>query len=235
MTQTTNRRPAGPQLEGGSAPGPSAAKPNHPRPVPVSPARHRRRPALIGVGVALVALGGLTSGWLVTSTGDTSQVLALARPVPAGQALVRADLVVADVRPDPSLMTVPAAQVSSVVGLRAAAGLQAGALLTPTSVTAQVLPGSGSSLVGVFLSPAQLPAEPLLAGDSVRIVDTPPAQADPPSAAPGSTRAQVVSVTAPDASGSATVDVLVPEGQAAGLAARAATGRISLVLDSRER
>ena len=235
MTQTTNGRPAGARRGGRSTPGPGAMEPSPPRPVPASPARHRRRPALIGLGVALVALGGLTSGWLVTSTGDTSQVLALARPVVAGQAVARADLVVADVRPDPSLETVPASQVSSVVGRRAATGLQAGALLTPTSVTDQVVPGSGTSLVGVFLSAAQLPAEPLLAGDRVRIVDTPPAQADPPSTAPGSIRAQVVAVTTADANGSRTVDVLVPEGQAAGLAARAATGRVSLVLDSRER
>jgi len=40
---------------------------------------------------------------------------------------------------------------------------------------------------------------------------------------------------APDDSGLTVVDVSVPSGQAADLAARVATGRIALILDSRER
>ena len=38
-----------------------------------------------------------------------------------------------------------------------------------------------------------------------------------------------------DENGQNVVSVLVPEGEAAELAARAATGRVALVLDSRER
>ena len=58
--------------------------------VPGSPARPRRRPALIGGGVALLALGGLTSAWLVSSTGDTVPVLAMAADVQRGEVIDRA-------------------------------------------------------------------------------------------------------------------------------------------------
>jgi len=189
---------------------------------------------LIGAGVALLALGGLTSAWLVSSTGDTVMVLALAADVQRGEVIDRTDLTVVDVRPDPGLVVVPQARLDEVVGSNAATGLFAGSLLTPSSTTDQVVPGEGLSLVGVALTAGQLPAEPLLPGDRVRVVDTPPSQADPPATDPGATDGEVVSVTGPDDVGLTTVDVLVPADQAAGLAARVATGRVALVLDSRK-
>ena len=90
-------------------------------------------------------------------------------------------------------------------------------------------------MIVVALTPAQLPAEPLLAGDQVRIVDTPAAQGEPPRTSPASIAGEVVSTVGPDNTGRTVVNVTVPAGQAAGLAARVATGRVALVLDSRER
>lgn len=202
--------------------------------VPRPPPRSRRRPAVIGAGVALLALGALTSAWLVGAAGDTVPVVALAADVQRGAVLERTDLRVVDVRPDPVLAIVPEARLEEVVGSTAATGLLAGSLLTPASTMDQLVPAEGTSLVGVALSAGQLPAEPLVPGDPVRIVDTPPAQADPPAVDPDTISARVVSVAGPDDVGLTTVDVLVPAGDAAGLAARVATGRVALVLDSRE-
>jgi hypothetical protein len=97
------------------------------------------------------------------------------------------------------------------------------------------MPAAGQSLVGVALQPAQLPTEPLRAGDRVRVVDTPTSQADPPAATPDTIPAVVVSTEALDDGRQTIVNVTVPSAQAADLAARVATGRIALILDSRER
>jgi hypothetical protein len=189
----------------------------------------------MGAGFALLALGGLTSVWLVSSAGDTVPVLAMAADVQRGEVIDRTDLTVVDVRPDPGLAVVSEARLNEVVGANATTGLLAGSLLTSGSTTDQLIPGDGLSLVGVALASGQLPAEPLLPGDPVRVVDTPPSQADPPATDPDATEGEVVSVAGPDDVGMTTVDVLVPAGEAAGLAARVATGRVTLVLDSRER
>ena len=122
-----------------------------------------------------------------------------------------------------------------MVGQRAAVDVAAGTLLTREQVTATVLPASGMSMVGVGLPAAQMPGEPLLAGDRVRIVTTPGPQAEVGQSAPSTIAATVVGVRVNEENGQNVVSVLVPEGDAAQLAARAATGNVALVLDSRER
>lgn len=90
-------------------------------------------------------------------------------------------------------------------------------------------------MVGIALEPGLLPATPLQTGDRVRIVQTPGAQGEPLSKDPWSLDAVVVSVT-PTSDGQMTVvDVSVSTGDAARLAALTATGKVALVLDSRER
>jgi hypothetical protein len=207
-----------------------------PAPAPaIAPVRTRRRSGVLAAGVALVVLGALGAAYLTQVVGNTVQVVAVARDVPPGQVIERVDLTVAGVSADPALAPVPAGRLAELVGQRAAVALTTGSLLTDAAVTEQVLPASGQSVVGVALQPAQLPAEPLQPGDRVRLVDTPASQAEPPSSTPQTIDAVVASTAAPDDSGQTIVDVTVPSGRAADLAARVATGRIALVLDSRER
>jgi len=201
----------------------------------IDPPRTRRRSGVLAAGVALVTVGALGAAYLTQVVGNTLQVVAVSRDIQAGQVIDRADLTVADVTTDPALRPVQASRLPDLVGQRAALTLTAGSLLTDASVTRQVLPAAGQSLVGVALQPAQLPTEPLQAGDRIRIVDTPASQGEPPAATPKSIPAVVVSTEAPDDHGQRIVNVTVPSGQAADLAARVATGRIALVLDSRER
>ena len=97
------------------------------------------------------------------------------------------------------------------------------------------MPGEGDSLVGISLTPAQMPAEPLYAGDAVRIVTTPGDQGELTEKDPVTIEATIVGVSRVAETGETVVDVSVPQPDAADLAARAATGRVALVLDARER
>jgi hypothetical protein len=88
----------------------------------------------------------------------------------------------------------------------------------------------------VSLPPALMPATQLQSGDQVRIVATPGTQGDVPAGTiPTSIEAMVVGLRSAGDTGQIVVDVSVPHDQAAELAARAATGKVALVLDSRER
>jgi len=221
--------PSDPADRGGRRDRPRAAPP------PAAPPRTRRRPGVLAAGVALVAVGALGAAWLTQVVGGTVAVVAVVRDVAPGEVVRAADLTVAEVSLDPALSPVPATRLSSMVGQRAAVALTAGSLRPDVAVTATVVPTEGRSLVGVALTAAQLPAEPLQAGDRVRIVDTPTAQGEPPTTAPATIAGEVASSVGPDDTGLTVVNVTVPAGQAADLAARVATGRVALILDSRER
>lgn len=198
-------------------------------PIVVAP-RGRRRPGLITAGVALAMLGALLGVRLVATAGDRTGVVVLARDVPYGSVLTAEDLRVTQVSVDPTVATVPADHTSSVVGMTAAADLVAGSLLAPAQVAAAGPPGHGEVVVPLPLDAKKLPAGRLVAGERLLVVDTPPADADPPS---GEVRTFAVSVARlgpPDLNGVSVIDVVAAEGDGPALAARAATGRFALVV-----
>jgi hypothetical protein len=196
-----------------------------------TPPRLRRRPILIALSLVFVAVGALLAAYLVTALADTQPVVAVRADVARGQVIERSDLLVVDISPDPALKTVPGDQLESLVGKFARVDLAAGGLVTSSAVTDQNLPAAGESLVGISLTPAQLPAHPLSPGDNVRIVTTPRQQDDPPTKAPTSVTATVVGTRPVGDQGQVVVNVTVPQSAAAQLAAVAATGRIALILD----
>lgn len=197
--------------------------------------RLRRRPALLVLGLCLTAFGGVLAAWVHSATTNTVTIVAVARPVERGQALAAEDLTTARLVPDARLDVVLAGRLADLVGQRAAVDLPAGGIVTGDSVSSAVVPDQGETVVGVALTRAQLPVEPLTAGDAVRLVGTPRAQDDPPATDPPVVPAVVHRVTAVPDTGETVVDVLVPDAVAPGLAAQAATGRVALVLDSRAR
>ena len=199
-----------------------------------APPKLRRRPVGVLVSVATIVLGSVLGLWLWSTAGSTTEVLAVRTLVHRGEVIDRDDLMVVRVGVDPAVKTVPAAALDTVAGRRAALDLAAGGLLGPDDVAAMVLPGRGTSVVGIGLASGMLPAEPLAPGDAVRIVQTPGQQGEV-AGTPVTIPAQVVGVHADQAGDQTIVDVLVPADAAADLAARAATGKVALVLDSRER
>jgi len=195
----------------------------------------RRRGALIGVGLALVALGALAFLFVSARMNETSEVIAVVTDLERGSVIGADDVAVASMVADPRLASLPADRIEDVVGLRASTDLVAGTFLTEASLAAEVIPGDGQTVVGVALTPAQMPGEPLLAGDMILIVDTPAAGEAPPSETPTAIEATVLHTHSRAEADQVVVDVVVPRDEALNLAARVATGRIGVVLESRER
>lgn len=212
----------------------SVARPQRPAPPgPLKPTRARRRPALIALGLALVALSVLASVYLATTLGQTRQVLAVTSSVPRGTEIQASDLGTVDLPTGPtSLDPVPADELDLVVGRVAATDLTAGELLTRSSAVDELGPPTGQSVVGVALAPSQMPATPLQPGDAVRVVETPASGGEPPTQAPLTIPATVVRVEPSPLGDQQVVDVQVTSANAAALAARAATGRVAIVLDA---
>lgn len=223
------RRPKGAlAAEPASAPGPA----EHLAPPP----KLRRRPALIAASVAAICLGALASLYAYNSSSNAREVLAVRTTVERGAVITQDDLMVVRIGVDPALHPLAADQASSVVGKHAALDLTAGGVVTAEQVTDAATPPKGESVVGISLSAAMLPANELRVGDPVRVVTTPGSQGDVTTgAAPAAIDATVVGISSDQTTGNTIVNVQVPYGEAARVAALAATGKVALVLDSLER
>jgi hypothetical protein len=201
-----------------------------------TPPKLRRRPLLALAGLGLVVMGALLAVWVYLSNTDATSAVAVRDTVMRGKTITASDLMTVQVSPDPALQIVPAADLDTFVGQRAARDLSAGALLTPDAVAEQVVPGTGESVVGLALTAELMPGEPLLVGDRVRVVATPGQAGDPATFEAADTvfRAEVVGVAVSVESAQTVVSVLAPEQDAAQIAQWASAGRAALVLDSRE-
>ncbi|MFZ1284414.1 MAG: SAF domain-containing protein, partial [Propionicimonas sp.] len=185
------------------------------------------------VSTALVLVGALMGLGVWTISTDSTEIVAVRSAVDRGEVVAADDLMVVRVTVDPAVQVIPAAQLDGLVGQRAASDLVAGSLLAPGGITDLVVPRTGESLVGIALAFGQLPAEPLRPGDKVRLVQTPADQADVP-ATQVTIDAVVQGISEVGSDGlTVVVDVVVPTSRAAEVAARAATGRVALVLESR--
>ena len=201
------------------------------------PVRKRRRPVrTVAILIALIIVGVLLNVWLFMGSRGSSSVLAVAQPVLRGEVIEAADLSTVQAPKGDGLQTINASRSDLVVGQRAAVDLVPGATLTMASVTDALVPASGQALVGLDLMTGKLPASDLGVGDIVAIVVTPRDQDDPPTENPSTISATVAAVRpSEEGDGRTTVDVSVPSNNAPVLAAQAATGRVSLILTSRER
>ena len=197
--------------------------------------KRRRRPWMFALCAALVAAGALGTAFAFTSVNDTQEVLVVSRDIKRGETIEAGDLSVVRVGVDPALSPVAGGKRAELEGSRAAVDLWAGTLLTEEALTGNLVPGEGESLVGIALAAAQMPSEQLYSGDAVRIVTTPGDQGQVTDEDPVTVEAVVVGVSRVEETGETVVDVSVPERDAADLAARAATRRVALILDTRER
>jgi hypothetical protein len=195
--------------------------------------RGRRRPALLALGVALMAVGALAAVWLLNAAAQRAPVLYVVRDVPYGSVITEGDLGRVDVSVDPAVRTVPASELDSVIGSIAATELAAGSLLTRGQIGHVAPPMSGEVLVPLALPAARMPAGGLQPGDRVLVVDTPAEGADPVNQAPSTIPATVVRTGETDLNGVTVVDVTVATGDGPALAARTPTGRIALVVQPR--
>jgi hypothetical protein len=194
--------------------------------------RGRRRPWVIVGGIVLAGIGALIVVTLVASAGDRTSVLRVARDVPYGATITAADVTRTEVAVDAAVGTVAADDLAGVVGRSAASNLVAGSLLAPGQLSPAGPLTTGDVLVPLALASGRIPAGGLETGDRLLIVDTPPADADPPATAPRTFEVTVARVGAPDLNGVSVVDVVAPEADGPAVAARAATGRFALVVQA---
>lgn len=206
-----------------------------PASAPLGPVKTRRRPALIIASAAALLLSALGGVWLWSAATSSVEVVVAKTTVPRGAVIAADDLAIARVSLDPVVASIPASQASMLVGKRAALDIAAGGLLTPADLAAETVPAAGKTVVGLSLGNGMLPAIPLQGGDQVRVVQTPGAQGQVDGTPPVTIVATVVAVTRSADGQSALVDLLVNADAAPDLAARAATGKVAVVLDSRER
>ncbi|MBA3019666.1 SAF domain-containing protein [Propionicimonas sp.] len=204
--------------------------------LPPPASRQKRSRIWIAGALVLITLGGLLAWFVVANLRDTTPVVALRTDVPRGTVITAANLTTADINRDPNLKTVPATQLSTIVGKRTNAELKAGTLLPPAAITDTLLPPAGFSLIGLALAPGQLPATPLQPGDKIRLVSTPKDQDDPAATPPTVTiLGEVVASTALTDTAKTRVDVLVSVNDSAIAAAMAATNRVALIVDSSQK
>ncbi|WP_233288926.1 SAF domain-containing protein [Kitasatospora sp. MBT63] len=202
-------------------------------PITESAPRRGRRPALVGIGVAVAVVGAL-GGWsLVDQARDRVQVLAVARPVPAGQAITAADLVAAEVAPDPALRPVAVSRSKEIVGKTAATDLVPGSLITTQSVREGKPVTTGRDVVGILTKPGQMPQGRLQIGDAVILVATPRQDDTKADAQPATINAVVARVGDADGNGVIVVDVAVSPVDSPSVAAWTASGRIGIVLKAK--
>lgn len=203
-----------------------------PRPTAVGqPTKSRRRVWMIALGITIVLIGALATWYLTTTTSQTVSVLTTSSDVQRGEAITQDDLTTISIAGGQNVDAIPASQAVDVIGKVAGVDLPAGSLLTSSNILATLPVPDGYSIVGIALSSSQLPAYRLTAGDEVRLVDTPVAQGEPPTEDPTTFRATVFTTTYDEPNQTWIVDVVVPEREAASIAARAATQRVSIVLD----
>lgn len=226
----------------------SPAAPPVPRPAPAArsevpittaaPVKRERRWSVAALCTVLAVVAGLGAAAAVSSASDRTKVLAVARDVPAGQALTGSDLTVAEVSADAALTPVPASDKASLVGRRPAVDLRKGGLLTASQLAAGTGLGDDRQQVGVQVKRGQAPAGTLAPGDKVLAVTT-PAQGEQTGgkaeAPPTTLSATVVSLSRPDATGTVVVNLAVAATDGPLLATRAAQGRIALVREPRSR
>lgn len=225
MKRTTVEQPAAPvEPRVAALPAPPVARPA------IEPLRTRRRPLLVGLGVALTALGGLGAAWLASSGTGTVSVVGVRHEVRAGSTIDRDDLVSVQVASGSELRTVPVDRAAVVIGKRSLVRLMPGSLLNPEAVADKLVPSAGQALVGLSVTPAQRPALPFDAGDPVEVVYTPggteSGQPSPPAPVP----AVVVSSSDDPDNGRTILDITVPADAAARVATWGSAGKASVVL-----
>jgi hypothetical protein len=201
------------------------------RPV-ASRVRNKPRPAIIALAIALIVTAGLAAAYIYTSTGRTMEVFTAVNPIARGDVIERSDLSTVEIPDNQAIPSYGLLDEKEMVGKTAVVDIPVGTLISPNNVSSAAGLAEGMSIVGISFTANQLPPYPLVSGDPVRIVETPVTQGDPPTNAPASIAATIVAVRFDDVSGNTLVAVSVENANSAPLAARAATGRVALVLDA---
>ena len=180
---------------------------------------------LLAVVCALVLAGGRAHA------GGREPVLALARPVAAGQVITASDLRVVDVSAAGPVSVVPAWRRDRVAGRTATASLPAGSLLAAGDVGGPS-PARGRAWLGVALKPGRYPPG-LSPGQHVGVLTAPPLGSGSRTRARLAGYAVVLWITPappPGAAAQTVAELDLPRDAVPRVTAAAAAGRVSLAV-----
>lgn len=209
------------------------------------PVRMRRSPVRMGLGAALIAVGGLGGAYLASQGGQSHEIVVLRSNVDAGEKITRADLATRSVSSSSQIPGISANNMGAVVDRYATGNLPAGTVLVPGMASSTFSPTTGQSVIGISVKTSQRPAVGLQAGQRVRLVMGSPgagggasAGGGQPDQLPGgitvgqSWPAQIVAIGRPNDDQTVTVDVTVGTDTATQIATAASTGGVSIVLET---
>lgn len=197
----------------------------------VAPKLRRRRTHLLGA-VALLIVAGLAAVFVVQQIQTQNRVIQVRADVPRGAVIKASDLAEITVGSVQGVSTVPADELSGLVGQRATIDLARGSLLPDGGVGAVAIPAAGQTLVGIRLDQGRMVIGDVPIGSRLRLIVTAPQGGDPAFRDGNSGRqfAAVLVESSPALDGAATlVNVQVAQKDANPIAQLAATGRIAVV------
>jgi hypothetical protein len=178
----------------------------------------------------LVAVCALVLAESRVRAGTREPVLALARPVAAGQVITAADLRVVGVSAAGPVSLVPAWRQAQVAGRTATASLPAGSLLAAGDIGAPSSPGRGRAWLGVGLKPGRYPPG-LSPGQHVGVLAaTAPGGRAPARVAGYGVVLSVTTVPGPGAAAQTVAVLDLPRDVVPRVAAAAAAGRAVLAV-----
>jgi hypothetical protein len=190
----------------------------------------QRRPGLVALAVVLIVGLAAFGMYLYQRAGSKTPVLVMAREVPAGHVVERADLSTVSVAG--GVTAVAASHIDTVVGETAAVDLLPNMLVQRSMLTRGNAIAPGQVEVGVAVTPGQAPAEGLSPGNRVEILEVPAKDAAGPATAPQVLSGSAVIFSAvgdPSTTGGTVLSLLVPQAVAPLVAAASANGQIALV------
>ena len=183
----------------------------------------------MALGIVLTVVGAMAAWMLISRAGGTTQAVAMRNAVQRGAVIDAGDVLLVDVPAGTPLSVVSGEKIDEVAGKTAQVDLAPDQLLTPDQYGPVLVPESGKVIVGVV--PNQAPLQALRAGDSVRLVFTPPPSGELPETFQA-WNATVVRTGTGGTGDQVQIDVEVAKTDADVVGAASATGRLTVILAS---
>lgn len=199
----------------------------------VEPKGRRRTAHILGI-VALLVVCGLATVFLVRAVQTQNRVVQVRTNLSRGDVIKLTDLAEVTVGSVQGVSTVPATQLPTLVGQRAAVDLVHGSLLPEGAVRSVAVPSARQSLVGLRLDQGRMVIGDVIPQTKLRLVVTAPQGGDPTFKDSNSSRqfpAVLVSSAAAMDGAATLINVQVAQPDAALVAQLAATNRIAVVQD----
>jgi hypothetical protein len=186
-----------------------------------------RRWSLLAAAVLVTLFIGAVVG-RVTAPASGAPVLVVTQPIAAGAPVTAAQVRLTKMGDAPAGHLVA---LGGLTGKVARMALQPGQVVTAAVVApAGTQPSTGISTVGIAVTGGHGPAQPLVVGDRVAVVNVPPNNGDKPLPPHTLVSGAIVAAVAVSHDGTENVSVNVPNAQAVAVAAAAASGQATLVL-----